>query len=110
MNAAGLTAILTSMSSFLESFGFFQDLVTDGSISQDELDGTRKNLSATVAALKRTPAEKIEAMVAQYNEELTAYSDKFNYKTGENALTAFRSAQVMTGSVTTIMNKAGISD
>lgn len=89
---------------------FYQSLVTDGSISQGELDGTRHNLSAVIATLKKTPPEKIEAMVAEYNEELTAHLDKFNVVGQQDFLSGFRHAQVMAGYVTTIMAKSGLQE
>jgi hypothetical protein len=52
MNAAGMTFVLTGVSGVL-GMKFFQNLVTDGSISEDELDGTRKNLSTVIATLKK---------------------------------------------------------
>jgi hypothetical protein len=52
--------------------------VTDGSIQQGELDGTRNNLGAIIAILKKTPPEKIEAMVAEYNDELNTQLNSFN--------------------------------
>lgn len=109
MNAAGLTFVLSGVSAVL-GMPFFQTLVTDGSIRQDELDGTRNNLSAAITTLKNTPREKIEALVAQYNDELTAQLDKFNAGWGHDLLGAFRDAQIMAGYVTTIMAKAGIKE
>lgn len=108
MNAAGLIVVLTGVSGAVGR-SFFQNLVTDGSISQDELDGTRKMLSEAVARLKQTPQEKIEALVAEYNDQLSGYLDKFNAGFETETLGGFRNAQVMAGYVTTIMNKSGIS-
>lgn len=107
MNASGMAFVLTGVSAVV-GMPFFQSLVTDGSISQDELDGTRNNLSAIVATLRNTPPDKIEALVARYNDELTAELDKFNSEWGQNQLSAFRDAQTMTGYVTTIMAKSGL--
>jgi hypothetical protein len=42
MYANGMTAVLGGVSAFSVAMPHFQNLVTDGSISQDELDGTRK--------------------------------------------------------------------
>ena len=109
VNAAGLNVSLMGMAGVL-GIAFFQDLVTNGSISQGELDSTRKGISAAIEALKKTPSEKIEALVAEYDEDLTTYSDKFHARTGETALDAFRSAQMMAGYVTTIMAKSGIRE
>lgn len=107
MNAAGMIFALTGVSAVL-GMPFYQSLVTDGKVSQEELDGTRNNLSATITTLKETPSEKIEALVAQYDPELTAYLDKFNAIGQEDLLGGLRNAQVMAGYVTTIMGKAGI--
>ncbi|HEY0098827.1 MAG TPA: hypothetical protein VGB76_07725 [Pyrinomonadaceae bacterium] len=81
MNASGMTFVLSGVSAVL-GMPFFQSIVADGSVRQDELDGTRENLSAIVTTLRSTPPDKIEAMVAQYNEQLTAYLDKFNSEWG----------------------------
>ncbi len=107
MNASGLTFVLSGVSATLEMPGY-DSIVTDGGVSHDEFDGTRRGLSAIIATLKNTPPEKIEAMVAQYNEELTSYLEKFNTKTHERALDSFRNAQIMVGYVTTIMTKSGL--
>jgi hypothetical protein len=107
MNSAGLIFVLTGVSGGL-GMAVFQDLVTDGSISQGELDGTRKNVSAALATLKKTPGEKVEAMVAQYDDELSSHLAKFNSAWGQDPLGGFREAQVMEGYVTSIMNKSGI--
>ncbi|HZH29433.1 MAG TPA: hypothetical protein VEY11_01455 [Pyrinomonadaceae bacterium] len=107
VNAAGLTFVLGGVSAVL-GMPDFQSLIADGSISQDEFEGTRRELSSIITTLKNTPHEKIEALVAQYNEELTSYLDKFNTKTHEHALDSFRNAQIMIGYVTTIMTKSGL--
>jgi hypothetical protein len=107
MNAAGLTFVLNGVSAVL-GMPDFQSVVTEGSVRQDEFDGTRRELSAIIATLKNTPSEKIESMVAQYDEELTSYLNKFNTKTHEHALDSFRNAQIMIGYVTTIMTKSGL--
>lgn len=107
MNAAGLVFVLTGVSAVLGMPGF-QSLVTDGSVRRDELDNTRGGLSAIIATLKNTPPEKIEALVAQYDEDLTTHLNKFNTKTHEEALGSFRNAQIMIGYVTMIMTKSGL--
>lgn len=107
MNAAGMIFSLHGVSSALE-MPFYQSLVTGGSVSQNELDGMRHNITAVIAALKNTPAEKIEALVAEYNEDLTAYMNKFNAINQTDYLSGFRFAQIIVGYVTTIMAKAGI--
>jgi hypothetical protein len=109
MNAAGLTFVLNGVSSVL-TMPMFQTLVTSGQISQGELDGTRSDLAAVVSTLRNTPGDKIEAMVDQYNDELTQYLDKFDSEWTQDYLSAFRDAQIMAGYVTTIMAKSGLSE
>ncbi|HLL73414.1 MAG TPA: hypothetical protein VK363_18385 [Pyrinomonadaceae bacterium] len=107
MNAAGMIFALTGVSAVL-NMPFYQSLVTDGKVSQEELDGTRHNISSAIATLKNTPTEKLEALVAQNDEELTAYLNKFNAIGQEDLLGGLRNAQIMAGYVTTIMSKSGI--
>ncbi|HYO99029.1 MAG TPA: hypothetical protein VER76_02340 [Pyrinomonadaceae bacterium] len=107
MNAAGMIFALSGVSGVL-GMPFYQSLVTDGSVSQNELDGTRHNLSAVIVTLKNTSLEKIEALVSQYDEQLTAHLEKFQFVGQRDLLEGFRHAQVMAGYVTTIMAKAGL--
>ena len=107
MNAAGMMVMLTEVSNAL-GMPHFQSLVTDGSISQGELDGTRHNLAAIVTTLKKTPPDKIEAMVAQYDAQLTEHLSKFDAEWGKDTLGDFRDAQIMAGYVTMIMAKSGL--
>jgi hypothetical protein len=109
MNAAGLTFVLGGVSSVL-TMPMFQTLVTSGQVSQGELDGTREDLAATVATLRNTPGDKIEAMVDQYNDELTQYLNQFDSEWTQDYLGAFRAAQTMAGYVTTIMAKSGLRE
>ena len=109
MNAAGMTFVLGGVSAVLGA-PMFQSLVTNGSVSQDEFDGTRKDLSSVIATLKNTPSEKIEAMVDEFNDDLSEHLDKFNSEWTQDELGAFRDAQVMAGYVTTIMAKSGLSE
>ena len=109
MNPARMTFVLGGVSAVLD-MPKFESLVTNGSIGQDELDGTRKNLSAVIATLKNTPSEKIEAMVAEFSDLLTEHLDKFNSEWGRDELGAFRDAEIMAGYVTTIMAKSGLSE
>jgi hypothetical protein len=106
MNAWGLNITLMGVSGLL-GMPFFQTLVTEGSIKQDELDGTRSHLSSVATTLKNTPPDKIEALVAQYDEQLTAHSDKV-HSYAQDLLGAFRGAQLMLGHITTIMGKSRI--
>ena len=89
---------------------YYQSLIKDGTISQGEFDGTRKNIAVALAALQNTPHEKIEALVAENNDKLTAHMDNFSAKEQTDFLTGFREAQVMAGFVTTILAKAGIRE
>ena len=109
MNAAGMIVALTEVSSVL-GMPFYQSLVIDGSVSQSEFDGTRHNLSAVITTLKNSPTEKVEALVAEYNEELSTYLDKFNAIGQQDVLGGFRIAQIMSGYVTTIMAKSGLPE
>ena len=67
-------------------------------------------MGAVITTLKNTPGNKIEAMVDQFNDELTAHLDSFNGEWGSDLLAAFRDAQIMMGYVTTIMAKSGLSE
>ena len=58
-------------------------------------------------SLEKTPKEKLEAMVAKYDEDLTAQLNKFNAGPAD-ILDIFRDAQIMEGYVTTVMAKSGI--
>lgn len=109
MNAAGMTFVLSGVSAVLD-MPFFQSVVTNGSVAQDELTGTQKDLAAVITTLKNTPTAKIEALVDEYNDELTAHLNSFNSEWGSNLLAAFRDAQMMAGYVTTIMAKSGLSE
>ncbi|MGC2237089.1 MAG: hypothetical protein WA584_13060 [Pyrinomonadaceae bacterium] len=109
MNAAGMTFVLTGVYSVLQ-MPFYQSIVTNGSVSQSEFDGTAKDLNSIITTLKNTPGDKIEAMVEQYNNELTNHLNNFNSGWGSDLLAAFREAQTMVGFVTSVMAKSGISD
>ena len=109
MNAAGMTFVLGGVYSVLQ-MPFFQTIVTNGSVSQDEFTGTLSDLRDVITTLKNTPGSKIEAMVDQFNDELTAHLNSFNSEWGSDLLAAFRDAQIMMGYVTTIMAKSGLHD
>jgi hypothetical protein len=109
VNAAGLTAVLNGVIARLK-MPFYQSIVTDGSVSQDEFHGTLSGLVAVQATLKNTPGPKIEAMVDQHDAELTAYLNKFNGEWTEHPLQGFRDAQMMAGYITTIMAKSGLRE
>ena len=107
MNAAGLTFTLTGVAGVINSSAFFDQLVNEG-VSPNELTGTRQEANALVNALKATPGDKLEALVAQYNDQLTQALDIFQSDWTMNRLQGFRDAQIMIGFVNTIFNKAGI--
>ena len=110
MNAAGLNFVLFGVLAALK-MPFYQEIVTNGSVSADEFNGTIANLTAVAATLKKTPAEKIEAMIAENNAELSAHLNKFNSEwAASDPLPAFREAQTMAGYVTTIMAKSGLHE
>jgi hypothetical protein len=114
MNAKGLIFTLGGVIADLDMgaaagiSSFSQKLVDDGAVSQSELDGTRNNLKALVATLKNTPEEKIEALVAQFDKDLSAYLDKFNALGSGALIEKFRIAQIMSGLAVSIMAKAGV--
>ncbi len=109
MNAAGMTFVLGGVYAVLQ-MPFFQSIVTNGSVSQDEFSGTLEDLGGVIATLKNTPGSEIEAMVDEFNDDLTAHLDKFNSEWGSDLLAAFRDAQIMSGYVSTIMAKSGLSE
>ena len=106
MNAWGLNVMLTGVSAVL-GMPFMQSLVTEGSISQDELDGTRSYLSSVATTLKNAPPDKIEALVAQYDEQLTVHINQVN-SDAQDLLGTFREAQIVAGYLTMIMGKVRI--
>lgn len=106
MNAKGLVFTLTSVSGVLNSV-FYDNLA---GVSASELAGTRSNAAAIVTTLQSTPSDKIEAMVAQYNNELTAALGQFQGDWTGDRLQGFRDAQVMLGFVSTVMVKSGLRD
>ena len=106
MDASGLTTFMGYIAKELEH-PFFQDLVAKGSVSQSELDSTRKNLAGIYATLLKTPRDKIEAMVAKHNEQIMEHA---TFAGGEavDPLGAFREAQIIAGYFTTIMAESGL--
>jgi hypothetical protein len=109
MNAAGLTFTLGGMNAVL-GMPFFQNIVTNGSVSQGEFDGTRAQLAGVYNTLKNTPGDKIEAMVDKYNDDLTTHLEKFNAEWGSDLLAAFRDAQIFAGFISTVMAKSGLHE
>ena len=110
MNAAGLNFVLFGVIAALK-IPYFQSIVTNGSVSKDEFNGTVHNLDAVAATLKKTPASKIEAMIAANDAMLTAHLNQFNSEViASDPLPAFREAQILAGYITTIMAKSGLSE
>jgi hypothetical protein len=109
MNSQGLIFVLGGVSSVL-SLPFYDTLVKDGKLTQAELDSTRERFKDVIDTLKKAPANKIEALVAQYNAELTEHLDKFNQEWTTNYLAAFQDAEIMLGFVISILGKAGIRE
>ena len=107
MNAAGVVFAVAAVAGALD-LPHFQTLVANGSISQDEFDGTQSNLKSALTTLRNTPQDKIEALVAQSDEDLTAYLQKFNAMGSGASIEKFRLAQIMSGLAVSIVAKAGV--
>ena len=107
MNAAGLRLSIFTIDQVVNSPVWYDDLVKEG-VAPDELLGTRKQLSYLDRAIKATPPEKLDEIVAQYDAQLTAHSDKFSGEWQQNRLAGFRDAQITIGYVTSIFDEAGI--
>jgi hypothetical protein len=109
MNAAGMIVALRQVSGVL-NMPLYNSLVTDDKVGISEFYGTRHHLVGLIEALENVHSEKLEALVAEHNKELTAYLEKFNAIGQQDPLGGFRIAQAMAGHITTIMNSAGIRD
>jgi len=110
VNAAGLNFVLFGVLAALK-MPDYQEIVTNGSVSADEFNGTIGNLTAVAATLKKTPAEKIEAMIDKNDAQLSAHLDKFNSDLlAGDPLPVFREAQTMAGYITTILAKSGLHE
>ena len=107
MNAAGPRMLLTTIDSVINSPPWYDDIVNQG-VSPQELQGTRAQLSHLDRAMLATPHEKIEALVAEYDAELTPLTDKFQGEWQKDRLSGFHDAQLFIGYVASIFNKAGI--
>ena len=106
MNVQGLIFTLSGVSGVLNSV-FYDNL--EG-VSPEELAGVREDAADLVNTLQNTPPDKISAMVAQYNDELTQALDAFDSDWAANRLQGFRDAETMIGFVTTVMAKSGLHD
>ena|GEM_PF-5151472 len=107
MNVQGLIFTLTSVSSVLSS-PFYDTLLSDDRLMPNELQGTRQYAAQLVADLKATPTEKLEPLVAQYDDELTEQLNKFQGEWTADRYSGFRNAQAMFGLVASIFNRANI--
>ena len=106
MNVQGLALMLTNVASALE-WTFFDSLVNEG-VHPDELRGTRQRANALAAAVRSTPHERLDELVAKFDPQLTRTMEKFQGEWQSKTLEGFRDAQVMLGHVNTIFNEAGI--
>src|SRR3954464_10239577 len=100
MNTAGMLVALRQVYGTL-GMPFYQSIVSDGSVSLSEFYGTHQHLAGVISTLEATPLEKLEALVAENNENLSAHLDKFNAIGQQDFLGGFRTAQTMVGYVTT---------
>lgn len=107
MNAAGLRMTIYTIDSVINSPDWYDEIVKEG-VAPDELLGTRKELSYLDKAMQATPPEKLDAVVAKYDAELTAHGEKFSGEWIANRLAGFRDAQIMIGYVNSIFHEAGI--
>ena len=88
----------------------FRRAAIGGGVSEGEFDGTLANLAAVEHTLTTVPHEKLEAMVAHFNQQLTAHVDKFHKDSDQHAMQAFREAQLLAGFITTVMAKSGLHE
>ncbi len=107
MNAKGLRLVLYTIDSTINSPTWYDEIVKEG-VTPDELLGTRKQLSHLNSAVQDTPPEKLDAVVAKYDAQLTEHSDKFSGGWNANRLAGFREAQIFIGFVNSIFDEAGI--
>lgn len=92
------------------SFPFYEDLVKNKQITKAEFDSTTERAKDLVETLKRVPANKLDALVATYDEQLTEHAAEFNAEWPSNYLAAFKDAEILLGFVTSILAKAGIDE
>jgi hypothetical protein len=105
MNAMGLIAAVNDVVAVLR-MPHVRTLVTNGSVKNDEFDGTLESLEAVQETLKRTPHAKIEQMVSRFNHQLTEHLGNVNAQSAQHPLHAFREAQIFTGFVTSVIGKS----
>lgn len=107
MNAFGLRVEVNTVVQGMKLPHFRREIVKEG-ISEAEFEGTLTNLEVVEAKLKTAPHEKLEALVARFDPQLTAHVDNFSKNSAEHVLPAFHEAQMLAGFVTTVMGKSGI--
>lgn len=99
--------MIAHVASMIEQKIFFDKLTNEG-VSAAELNGTRQQARSLANAISATPSEKIETLVAHYDEQLTNANQTFQASWQMNQLQGFRDAQIMIGFVASLLNKAGI--
>ncbi len=109
MNAQGLGVMLNGVVKGMMLL-HFRGAAVKGGVSESEFDATLANLEAVEGKLTAARHEKLEAMVAHFDPQLTAHVQKFHKDADQQALPAFREAQTLTGFVTTVMVKSGLHD
>jgi hypothetical protein len=109
VNAQGLGVMLNGVLSGM-TFPHFRRVAVEGGVSEGEFDATLANLAAVEATLKTVPHEKLDAMVARFDPQLTAHVQKFHKAVEQHALPAFREAQTLAGFITTVMVKSGLHE
>jgi hypothetical protein len=107
VNAQGLGVMLNGVLSGMK-LPHFRRAAVEGGVSEGEFDATLANLAAVEATITALPHEKLEAMVARFDPQLTAHVQKFHK--AEHALPAFREAQTLAGFITTVMVKSGLHE
>ncbi|HWT07171.1 MAG TPA: hypothetical protein VN224_15505 [Xanthomonadales bacterium] len=88
----------------------FRRAATEAGVSEGEFDGTLGNLVAVESTLKAAPHEKLEAMVARFDPQLTAHVQKFHKDPAQHVLPAFREAQMLAGFIATVMVKSKLHE
>ena len=109
MNPHGLTVMLDGVVKGMK-LPHFRRAVIERGVSAGEFDGTLANLAAVEGTLKTVPHQKLDAMIARFNPQLTAHVDKFHKDSSEHALPAFHEAQMLAGFITTVMAKSGLHE
>ena len=109
MNAQGLGVTLNGVMNGMK-LPHFRGATVAGGVSEGEFDATLANLAAVGATLGTVPHEKLEAVVARFDPQLTAHVQKFHKHVDEQPLPAFREAQTLAGFIATVMVKSGLHE